>query len=192
MNNSIVVYGDASDPFADLPPMDPLDSKKEELATHLTALMLHCGQTRTSMADRLDWKKSRITEVLSGRGNPTLKTVYEFASALGYDFDWVFRDAHSARKAQQPWEPCTARSHVVVSEPVKSSWSFVLHTPQEIARDLDGGTAHDFYFTAQFSQQHMAAPEHLPIAAESHVASSFWMQASDLIESHQIIQDEHV
>ena len=98
-----IVESELDDMFADLPPLDLFDLKKTEVATHLSALMSCTGNTRSSVAASLRWKKSRITQVLSGNGNPTIKTIFEFCSAIGYDFDIAFRKA-AAPRVSQPWQ----------------------------------------------------------------------------------------
>jgi transcriptional regulator with XRE-family HTH domain len=66
-------------------------------------LLEHTNTTRREIADRLGWKPSRVTKVLSGEDNRTLRSVVRFVTALGYDFDVVLRRAGDKR-AGQMWE----------------------------------------------------------------------------------------
>ncbi|NTV94843.1 MAG: helix-turn-helix transcriptional regulator [Thiobacillus sp.] len=134
--------------FASLPPLDPFDIKKDEVSALLAALMAFSDVKRTELADKLTWKKSRVTSVLSGRANPTLKTIWEFSSILGYDFDIVFR-AFDEQRAKQPWQRLANLVTPSHSE-VKRQKSFVqpiyeAQTPQEVVRDIVTGHAKPLY-----------------------------------------------
>lgn len=77
--------------------------KKNEVGSDLAALVAYVEETRSGLADRLSWKDSRVTKVLSGTENLTLKTVFELARALGYDFQIVLK-AIGQHRIPQPWE----------------------------------------------------------------------------------------
>lgn len=140
--------GDLVDMFAELEPVDPFYVKKDEVAANLAALLALTGTTRSELAERTCWKKSRITSVLSGKSNPTLRTIWEFCSRLGYDFDIVFR-LFDEQRPSQPWQR-TSQHRVTVSNEFnsnKSSFYPVLHvqTPLEVARDFDTGNQKSLY-----------------------------------------------
>jgi hypothetical protein len=78
-------------------------SKAEEIAVGLTALLLHEGVGKAELARRLDWKLSRVSKVLGGCGNLTLRTIFDILQAIGYDFDVVARKP-GERKPVQPWQ----------------------------------------------------------------------------------------
>lgn len=131
------------DMFSGLPPQDPFSIAKDNLAAELTALMLHENTTRADMARKLNWPKSRISSVLSGRGNPTLKTIFDFCSTLGYAVDCVFRQHHE-QAAQQPWEKVCELSidtHTVPGVQIN------LHTVREVVSDFMNGTGKEFYLS---------------------------------------------
>ena len=77
--------------FDDLEALEPFDVKKEEVAAQLAALLSHKKTTRSSFSRLSGWKRSRVTNVLNGNGNPTFKTLWEFAKHLGYEADLNFR-----------------------------------------------------------------------------------------------------
>ncbi|MHB1656994.1 MAG: helix-turn-helix domain-containing protein [Burkholderiales bacterium] len=91
------------DIFSDLEPISAVEIKKDYLATQLAALMSFSGKNRSDMAEGLGWKKSRITRVLSGNENLTIKTIWEFSSYLGFDFDVIFHGPNDQRP-KQPWQ----------------------------------------------------------------------------------------
>lgn len=140
--------GDLIDMFADLEPIDSFDVKKDEVAANLAALLALTGITRSEFAEKACWKKSRVTNVLSGKSNPTLRTVWEFCSRLGYDFDIVFR-LFDEKRPSQPWQK-TPQPFVTLSNECISGKNFfgpTLHiqTPQEVARDFDTGNHKSIY-----------------------------------------------
>lgn len=121
--------------FSDLPDLNEFEEfKKLEIAADLSALMVHAGVTRSQLARLLGWTRSRVTKVLSGDTNPTLKTVYEFSRALGYDVNLTYR---------RP-----------VDDPVPQPWMVELHaeklvgtlqTSTEVRADFASGLNYDLY-----------------------------------------------
>lgn len=146
---------DLYDMFGDLPPMDPSDVKKDQIAADLAALMAFSGSTRSEMADRLGWKKSRITSVLSGRENVTIKTICEFSSRLGYDFDLVFHKANE-RRPIQPWQKVSQSAVSSANLPRGiSDFKILVHmqTASEVARDFSSGYHKGLYFSIEIPGQ---------------------------------------
>ncbi|MBW8892726.1 MAG: helix-turn-helix domain-containing protein [Burkholderiales bacterium] len=134
--------------FADLPPLDPFEIKKDQIAAQLAALLSHSGKTRTEIADALGWKKSRITSILSGRSNLTTRTIWDFCSSLSFDFDVVFRRA-SQPTAQQPWQQYSAEALTLsaITQGNLVVMSVEEHTPEKIAADVKNGTNWPSYIT---------------------------------------------
>lgn len=143
------------DIFSDLEPIDPFNLKKDYLSAQLAALMSFSGKSRSALADELGWKKSRITNVLSGRSNLTIKTIWEFVSHCGFDFDVVFR-APDAERPRQPWQlskPIINTSvlvrNVSVSDRATHAFGHVviqIQTAAEVAQDLHDGNHKSHYF----------------------------------------------
>ena len=82
---------------------DPVDTKKTSIASNFCALIHHVGISRTELAEKLCWKPSRVSKVLDGSQNMTIKTMVELAVALDYDFDIHFHKINEHRSLQ-PWE----------------------------------------------------------------------------------------
>ncbi len=139
-----------NDMFADLDPLTAFDVKKDYIATQLAALMIHCGKNRSKMAEELGWKKSRITKVLSGHNNLTVKTICDFTTHLGYDFDVIFHGPNDQRP-RQPWQMVKSEITSIWSEvPVEYPLpSFVLnvHPIHEIEADLKEKTNRSHYLS---------------------------------------------
>lgn len=169
------------DMFSDLPSLDPFDLKKEEVATQLAALMVHCNSNRSMLAERLDWKKSRLSQVLSGHGNPTVKTIFAFSRCLGFDFDLVFRGQDEIRP-QQPWEEARAKTVRTVGSTSSAEYTVVIQSPAEIFENVARGTANQFYISGIYRNNaespYISVPtppetrEFEPMALLSDVSSS--------------------
>lgn len=141
------------DVFSSLPAVDAFEEKKDEVATELAALMSFSELNRSSMADRLNWKKSRVTSVLSGKGNPTLRTIWDFCGVLGYDIDVVFR-AHGEPRAIQPWHR-SKNNDALSSLPV---WETPINLPEitvfvqtghQVATDVQKGCERPLYLSVK-------------------------------------------
>lgn len=135
------------DLFSHLPEDDPFEEKKDRMAAELAALMSYCRKNRTTLAEGLGWKKSQVTRVLSGKQNLTLKTLWEFCSHLGYDFDVIFRRLQELPHNHQPWQ----RNVVVdaAKQPIEDSPSLSqqikIQTPTEVIKDCLEGRAYSMY-----------------------------------------------
>ncbi|MCP3722376.1 helix-turn-helix domain-containing protein [Paraburkholderia sp. CNPSo 3272] len=77
--------------------------KAQEVAVNLASLMLHAGLSRAALARQLNWKPARLSKVLGGEENLTLRTLYLIYKALGYTFDVVPR-AEDELAPMQPWQ----------------------------------------------------------------------------------------
>lgn len=75
----------------------------ELIANSLVFLLRHSDMSRTDIAHKLGWNKSRVTRILSGDENLTIKTISQFVEALGYTFDVVFYNQNYPRP-KQPWQ----------------------------------------------------------------------------------------
>ena len=117
------VQGNCFDAFSDIGPVDQFDLKKDHLGAQMGALMAFSGKNRSELMEILGWKKSRVSNVLSGKCNLTIKTVWEFASSLGFDFDVVFHASGDSPQIQ-PWQ--------------------IAH---QVARDLQEGSYKNFYLS---------------------------------------------
>ncbi len=79
------------------------DIKAREIATDLARALHESGLSRTELCERLGWKPSRMSKVLGGGTNLTLKTLQQLSGAMGLELDMILRDPGQQRAAQ-PWE----------------------------------------------------------------------------------------
>src|SRR5690606_36288763 len=63
----------------------------EEAVAGINGLLESLRLERRELADRLGVSKGRVTQLLSGDGNLTLRTLAAMAWALGYEFDLRLR-----------------------------------------------------------------------------------------------------
>ena len=94
---------DFSDILALLAESDSLAIKKDDVGTDLASLVSFADVSRTGLADTLGYEKSRITRILSGMENLTLRTIHDVCKAVGYEFDVIFRKK-TENKPFQPWQ----------------------------------------------------------------------------------------
>lgn len=94
---------DFSDILAALDAPDSLALKKDEIGTDLVSLVAFTDTSRSSLAAILDYKKSRVTRILSGMENLTIRTIHDVCKAIGYEFDITYRKKSEA-KPLQPWQ----------------------------------------------------------------------------------------
>lgn len=135
------------DMFAGLEPLNALEVKKDYLATQLTALMIHCGKTRSEMAAELGWQRSRVTKVLSGHDNLTVKSICEFSTHLGYDFDVIFHSCNQPRP-RQPWQIQEAeKSNIPIDNLQVLNLPFQSQSPLEVFVDILSGNGRQNYWS---------------------------------------------
>lgn len=77
--------------------------KAQSVAVDLARAISELGLTQAELAQRLEWSPGRVSRVLHGSMNLTLRTIHEFAAALGLEFDVIYRP-HNSERAAQPWE----------------------------------------------------------------------------------------
>lgn len=78
-------------------------AKKIEVGSDLASLVVHAGTKRADVARALSKPESRLSKVLSGDENLTLKTIFDLCRAIGYDFQVVFRPIEGKQHIPQPW-----------------------------------------------------------------------------------------
>ncbi|MCL5041547.1 MAG: helix-turn-helix domain-containing protein [Gammaproteobacteria bacterium] len=66
--------------------------KAQQVAVDLAEVFARTNLTQQELADRLGWKKSRVSKVLHGATNLTLKTLFQMSEAMDSDFQVVFGD----------------------------------------------------------------------------------------------------
>ena len=140
--------------WGDIAPMDPFSQKKEEVAACLAALMAFEKKNRAFIASEAGWSPSRVTNVLSGELNLTIKTLWEFASSLGYNFDVVFREDFEVSPCQ-PWSK-KLQANIPTTIPQSINYqrfidtfdiTIKIQTPHEVASDIHAGVNESMYFS---------------------------------------------
>lgn len=80
-----------------------LANKRDDVAITLTGMLHAKGMSFAELAEKLGWKRSRVSKALSGRENLTTNTIAEIVKAAGFDFDIAVRKPSEVRHFQ-PWE----------------------------------------------------------------------------------------
>lgn len=66
------------------------DVKAQKVGVDLTNAFLQSGMTQQELAEKLGWRPSRVSKVLHGAPNLTLKTLFQVCRAMQVDFDVTF------------------------------------------------------------------------------------------------------
>lgn len=89
------------------------DIKAQSVSTDLVRAISELGFSQSDLAQKLGWSPSRVSRVLHGSANLTLRTLHEFASVLGLEVDVIYRRA-GENKPPQPWESTVMIENAVV------------------------------------------------------------------------------
>lgn len=133
---------------------DPVDVKKTSIASDFCSLLYHVELSRTELANKLEWKKSRLSKVLSGNENLTIKTMVELSQAMGYDFDINFH-LSEAHRCLQPWEQNLLDDESSVSNLTKYYCANLeLQSAMEVFNDISKGKQKDLYWSLSLPIEH--------------------------------------
>jgi len=93
---------DFSDLVRDLWADDGLvfETKAQEVSAALASAVCRAGLNRAQLAQKLGWKPSRVSKILTGSSNLTLKTIFQICQAIDLEFDVVLRKAAPAVKPE--------------------------------------------------------------------------------------------
>lgn len=69
------------------------EAKAQDIAINLASAVAHAGLSRAELAEKLGWKPSRVSKILTGSTNLTLKTIFQICKAIGLEFDVVLRQS---------------------------------------------------------------------------------------------------
>lgn len=124
--------------------------KMEQVASQLVGLLRHKKISRAELAQELGWSKGRVTKVLSGDVNLTLKTITTITQKLGYDFDVIFHNA-DYNKPKQPWQ-IDRDNNVISSISSQQSTSeiemiFQVETGSQVVDAVLAGKEKDLYIS---------------------------------------------
>ncbi|HEK1095272.1 TPA: helix-turn-helix transcriptional regulator [Proteus mirabilis] len=148
MTTEITSHMDDDLDFFDFTDIDPVSVKKNAIASQICTLMAYTQTSRSSLAKKLNWKPSRLTKVLSGEQNLTIKTITEISIALEYDFSVYFHLAYKAERVQ-PWE-VLFKTHLTYPKLKNESdslkyFTVKIQTPDEIKNDFIKNKGCDYY-----------------------------------------------
>lgn len=87
--------------------------KAQSVAVDLARATSELGFTQAQLAERLSWSPSRVSKVLHGSTNVTLRTIHEFTAALELEFDIIYRSMNTTR-APQFWDAKTMLDNAAV------------------------------------------------------------------------------
>ena len=87
--------------------------KKLEVGSELSGLLGYVGTSQSTLAAALGWSNSRVSKVLSGSENLTLKTINEVCGAIGYTYHVTFCSLANKRRPSQPWDDSGVDQEVV-------------------------------------------------------------------------------
>lgn len=141
--------------FFDFSDVDPLLIKTTHIANQIVALMSHEGINRTNLASRLGWKNSRLSAVLSGKRNLTIKTMLSLSSALDYDFTISFFKENEY-ESHQPWD--FSNKMVDIEPTIFNACGNIrldLQTQSEVLRDIASDSGSDMYVSINFESSNM-------------------------------------
>jgi transcriptional regulator with XRE-family HTH domain len=127
--------------------------KMEQIASHLVGLLRHKKISRSELAKELGWRKSRVTKVLSGDENLTIKTMTVITQKLGYDFDVIFHNKNYD-KPKQPWQIDRERRNLLqVAPPQLTSrpFHYEIQTGQQVVNDVLAGHEKELYISVESS-----------------------------------------
>jgi len=132
--------------FFDFSDVDPIEVKKASVAANLSALIAYSHITQSQLAKKLNWKASRLSKVLSGQQNLTLKTISDISFALEYDFELCFHKP-SETLTVQPWEK--KLNTLEVREPRNTQHYLIwqIQTAQQVEEDIKSERPKDFYIS---------------------------------------------
>lgn len=130
--------------------------KMEQIASHLVGLLRHRKISRAELAKDLGWSKGRVTKVLSGDENLTIKTITTITSKLGYDFDIIFHNKNY-EKPKQPWqidrEKITTGQIAIHQSTNNPNVVLELQTGDQVVNAVLAGKEKDFYVSITPSSQ---------------------------------------
>ena len=143
--------------------------KMEQVASHLVGLLRHRKISRSELAQQLGWPKGRVTKVLSGDVNLTLKTITTITQKLGYDFEVVFHNKNY-EKPKQPWQrdrekntPNLVLSHRNI-DPLNVV--FQLETGKQVVEAVLAGKEKDLYVSVSKADKFL---QETPISVAPHI-----------------------
>lgn len=130
----------------DFSDIDATFIKKHQVASEFLSLISHENIQRKALAEKLGWSEARLSRVLSGEQNLTIKTITSLSVALDYDFSIYFHKSNDYKECQ-PWETNSdlIRSYEWVENSVQLEMK--VQCKEDVAIDFMMGEASDVYIS---------------------------------------------
>jgi len=132
--------------FFDFSDVDPFFTKKNAVANEILALISHEIISRKQLCESLNWAPSRLSKVLSGEQNITVKTITAISLALGYKKEMV-----------QPWEKTSYISNIsqanTISEIKKYNINVHIQSKEDVMMDLLCGRGKESYLSVSVNEK---------------------------------------
>ncbi|WP_226093624.1 helix-turn-helix domain-containing protein (plasmid) [Dickeya oryzae] len=142
--------------FFDFSDVDPFFTKKNAVANELLALISHENISRSQLCEKLNWAPSRLSKVLSGEQNITVKTITAISLALGYDFSIYFHKIYK-KEMVQPWEKSSYISNILqintISEIKKHKLTVHIQSKEDVMMDLLNGRGKESYISVSLNEK---------------------------------------
>ncbi|ESN06202.1 helix-turn-helix domain-containing protein [Enterobacter hormaechei] len=132
----------------DFSDVDATFIKKHQVASEFLSLISHENIQRKVLAEKLGWSEGRLSRVLSGELNLTIKTITSLSIALDYDFSIYFHK-HNDYKECQPWEADSSliRSYEWTDTDSSVQLEMKVQSKEDVAMDFMAGEASDVYIS---------------------------------------------
>lgn len=154
-NHNTEIIENSEFDFFDFSDVDPFFAKRNAVANELLALISHENISRKQLSEKLEWPPSRLSKVLSGEQNLTVKTITAISLALGYDFSIYFHKIHK-KEMVQPWEKLSGIANIshikVLSEIQKYKINVHLQSKEDVMRDLLNGRGKESYLSLSLNE----------------------------------------
>lgn len=155
-NHNTEIIEDSDFDFFDFSDVDPFFAKKNAVANELLALISHENTSRKELSEKLKWAPSRLSKVLSGEQNLTVKTITAISLALGYDFSIYFHKIYK-KEMVQPWEKpsdISSISHThTVKEIAKYKLNVHIQSKEDVMMDLLCGRGKERYLSLSVNEK---------------------------------------
>jgi len=142
--------------FFDFSDVEPFFTKKNAVANELLALISHESISRKELCEALNWAPSRLSKVLSGEQNITVKTITAISLALGYDFSIYFHKIYK-KEMVQPWEKTSYISSIsqinTISEIKKYNINVHIQSKEDVMLDLLRGRGKESYLSVSVNEK---------------------------------------
>lgn len=153
-NHNVGFIDDSDFDFFDFSDVDPFFVKKNAIANEILALISHENVSRKELSEKLGWAQSRLSKVLSGEQNLTVKTITAISIALDYDFSIYFHKIHK-KEMIQPWERYHEISNVYHFKKVEANTNLLItiQNQDEVIKDIIEGKGKDRYVSLSINKK---------------------------------------